>query len=221
MTRPIPQGVHNFIIKKLNHMSPKRVLIVEDEPAIAMDISGILQDEGYLIAGIAHNSIKALDLLKSRAIDVALLDISIKGNLDGIDIANIIKENYDIPFVFLTSFADKETLSRVMETTPYGYIVKPFKDRDLKPALEVALLRKQSEELSFPSLTRLNSKITSPLTKTEYEVAKLMWEGKTNQEVAEKLFVSINTIKTHIQNIYLKTETNKRGSFINFIREIS
>ncbi|MDF1694658.1 MAG: response regulator transcription factor [Saprospiraceae bacterium] len=201
-------------------MPQTKVLIVEDEPAIAHDIAAILTGNGYHVCGIAHSSTKALDFLMTKSPDIALLDISIKGDKDGIEIAHIIKKKYNIPFVFLTSFADRDTIERVMETAPYGYIVKPFKERDLSPAIEVALLRKTSEKKSFPTLDQLNESLPTTITSMEYQVVKLIWKGLKNQEIADELFLSINTIKTHISNLYTKTDTNSKGAIISFIRSV-
>jgi len=212
--------IHNFVCEKYNSMPATKVLIVEDEPAIAHDIAAILQGDGYNVCGIAHSSTKAMDYLATKSPDIALLDISIKGDKDGIDIAHIIKKKYNIPFVFLTSFADRETIDRVKETAPYGYIVKPFKERDLAPAIEVALLRKSSETRSFPLLEQVNQNTHTPITSMEYEVLKLIWKGLKNQQIADKLFLSINTIKTHISNLYTKTDTNSKATIISFVRDL-
>ena len=212
--------MHTFICEKINYMPQTKILIVEDEPAIAHDIAAILTGNGYQVCGIAHSSTKAMDYLVTKSPDIALLDISIKGDKDGVDIAHIIKKKHNIPFVFLTSFADKDTIERVKETAPYGYIVKPFKERDLAPAIEVALLRKSSEAKSFPNLDQINATIPSAITSMEYEVLKLIWKGLKNQEIADELYLSINTIKTHISNLYTKTDTNNKGAIISFIRGV-
>ena len=218
MVHTFKKEIHTFIKEKYHHMPQTKILIVEDEPAIAHDIAAILTGNGYFVCGIAHSSSKALDYLVTKSPDIALLDISIKGTKDGVEIAHIIKDKYDIPFIFLTSYADKETIERVKETAPYGYIVKPFKERDLAPAIEVALLRKSSETQSFPTIDQINKTLPTSITSMEYQVLKLIWDGLKNQEIADKLFLSINTIKTHISNLYTKTDTNNKGAIISFIR---
>ena len=212
--------LHTFISENYSLMPATKILIVEDEPAIAHDIAAILSSNGYNVCGIAHSSTKAMDYLVTKSPDIALLDISIKGDKDGIDIAHIIKKKHNIPFVFLTSFADKDTIERVKETAPYGYIVKPFKERDLAPAIEVALLRKSTETKSFPSIEQINSALPSSITSMEYQVVQLIWKGLKNQEIADELYLSINTIKTHISNLYAKTDTNSKGAIISFIRSV-
>ena len=86
------------------------VLIVEDEPVIATDIEMTLTGADYTVVGIAYSSTKALDLLHRFRPDIVLLDIAIKGDKDGIDIAAIINDKYKVPFIYITSFADRETL---------------------------------------------------------------------------------------------------------------
>ena len=198
-----------------------KVLIVEDEPAIAQDIEITLEDAGYEVVGIAGSSSKALDLLHSRKPDIALLDISIKGDRNGIELAHLINENYKIPFVFLTSFSDRDTIEKVKETFPYGYIVKPFKDSDLAPALEVALMRFHAfGKKSLPGREDLNDRFGTNLTKKEYEVITLVWEGKSNNEIAETSFISINTVKSHLSSAFLKLDVKSRSSLLALIREV-
>lgn len=221
MTHLYSPEITNLISKNYDCMPPVRILIVEDEPAIAQDISIILSSKGYNVVGIAHSSTKAMDYLTNRKPDLALLDISIKGDKDGIDIADIINQKHQIPFIYLTSFADQDTINRVKSTAPYGYIVKPFKDSDLAPAIEVAMLRKASETHKFAPVEKINREIPTPLTSMEYQVAKLIWEGNRNQEMADSLFLSINTVKTHISNLYTKTQVNNKSALIQFIRKIS
>jgi len=104
------------------------ILIVEDEPIIAKDIQSYIVNLNYNVIGKM-----ALDILHARQVDLVLLDIHIGGSRDGIDIAEIINEKYDIPFIYLTSFSDETTLDRAKTTKPYGYIVKPFDDNKKRP----------------------------------------------------------------------------------------
>jgi DNA-binding NarL/FixJ family response regulator len=202
-------------------MPSTKVLIVEDEPAIAQDISFILDSEGYDVVGIAHSVNKALDMLAIKKPEIALLDIALKGSDNGVDLAHIINKKYKIPFVFLTSFSDKITLEKVKETCPYGYIVKPYKDKDLAPALEVALMRHSTfTKVEFPNLEKLNADSGILFTGQEYTILKEMWRGKRNLEIAEATFLSINTIKTHIANIYLKLDVHNRSAALAKIRQL-
>jgi DNA-binding NarL/FixJ family response regulator len=196
-----------------------RILIVEDEPIISDDIESTLISNHYDIAGKAYSSTQAVDMLINRYPDLVLLDISIKGDKDGIDIATIIREKYHIPFIYLTSFSDKLTLDRAKLTMPYGYIVKPFKDRDLLTAIELGMYRFSTENNISPLIKEnVELKFNLLLTKMEYSILLLIWEGKSNKAMGETLFISINTVKTHIKNLYEKFEVGSRNELLVLLR---
>jgi len=116
-----------------------KILIIEDEPLIARDLKRICVNLGYQVIGIAYQSSQALDMLHTRSYDLVLMDISLNGNQDGIEIGEIIRNKYNKPFIYVTSFADNNTLNRAKETTPNGYVVKPFDEKDIYSSIEVAL----------------------------------------------------------------------------------
>lgn len=195
-----------------------RVLIVEDEPVIASDIEMTLAGDDFQVVGIAYNSTKAIDLLHRVQPDIVLLDIAIRGDKDGIDIAGIINDRYAIPFIYVTSFADRDTLDRAKATLPSGYIVKPFKDRDIISAIEMAIYRHSAANArSFPALHDMLKKY--PLTAGEYQVLRCVWEGKTNQQVTEDLGISVNTVKTHLKSIFVKLSVRTRSEAIAILRQ--
>lgn len=198
-----------------------KVLIVEDEPLIASDIHFTIIEAGYSVIGIAHTSVKALDMINTRNPDIVLLDISIKGDQNGIDIGQQLKTKYRIPFIYVTSFADKNTLEMAKETLPYGYIIKPFKDKDIPTAIEMAMFRYNAEQGNkLPSLKAINNSIQQEITSREYEVAQKIWEGKSNSEISTELFLSINTIKTHTKNLFNKLGVKSRNETIAYIRKL-
>lgn len=197
-------------------MSKVNVLIVEDEPAIAGDIHDILEIEGYNVVDTAYTYDKAIDLLASKSIDLIFLDIALKGVGNGLDVAAIVNSKYQIPFIFLTSFSDQETIKEVVDLNPNGYLVKPFKERDIVAAAALALAQaKAIKKETFPNLEEINKHINKPLSPQEYNVLLLIWKGKKNLEIAEELYVSINTIKTHVTKIYSKLDVNSRSQAIN------
>lgn len=197
----------------------KRVLIVEDEPIIAVDIESTLIKGNYIISGIAYSSVQALDMLYSRDIDLVLLDIAIKGDMDGIEIAAIINEKYHLPFIYITSFSDQHTLQRAKLTMPYGYIVKPFKDKDILSSIEIALYRYDMDSHQTElSLQKAESVAGMTITESEYKILTLLWEGKPNKLIADELFVSVNTIKTHIKNLFTKFNVSTRSELIARLR---
>ncbi len=115
------------------------ILVVEDEKIIAKDIANVLKKFGYAVPAIASSGEEAIRWLEEMSVDLVLMDIVLKGDLDGIEAAKRIGERFNIPVVHLTAYADEDTLSRVKETQPFGYIIKPFKERELYTAIEIAL----------------------------------------------------------------------------------
>lgn len=123
----------------LNMSDQVRILIVEDE-FITMDaLRDALTNMGYAIAGDAMRADEALAILEEGQTDLAILDIHIKGARSGIWLAEQIKEKYDIPFIFLTAFGDKQTIADAAQTQPGSYLVKPFVEQDLHAAIELAV----------------------------------------------------------------------------------
>ncbi len=114
------------------------ILIVEDEALVADHLAMALEKDGYKIVGIVDNAEDAFNILEEKEVDLILLDIKIVGNLTGIDIAHHINSNYQKPFIYLTSNTDAKTIDKVKLTSPYGFIVKPFQENDLKPTIDIA-----------------------------------------------------------------------------------
>lgn len=120
-------------------MSKIKIGIVEDEMITAEDIATTLIDLGYDVCEPCPSYGEAIEMLDDEHPDMVLIDIQLAGKKDGIDLAWKIRENYDIPFIFLTSNTDKATLDRAKQVNPPAYLVKPFKDSDLFTAIEMAM----------------------------------------------------------------------------------
>jgi len=127
-------------------MSKIKILVVEDESIVAKDIQNTLIRLGYDVPSTASNAVSAFQKLDEIKPNLVFLDIKLKGDIDGIQIAEKIKSNYDIPVIFLTSFVDKVTLDRAKVTEPYGYIVKPFNESDLQTTVEMALYKFEKDK---------------------------------------------------------------------------
>ena len=194
----------------------KKILIVEDEPLVAQDIKSCLQRDGFLVVGIASRQDRAMDLLHSQAPDAVILDINLNGRMVGIDIAKKVNELYKIPFIFLTSYADKDTLDQAKLTLPFGYILKPFDANDLRTALEIAIFKHESNVESSKELTaeEFNSLHSVQVSDREFEILEGIFDGLSNGEMAAKYFVSENTIKSHIKRIYVKLDVNSRSEVV-------
>lgn len=204
-------------------MSEIQILIVEDEPIIAENIAHYLNNNDFKVCGIAYDDEEAKDFLESGAPDAVILDINLESEMNGIDIAELINSRYHLPFIFLTSYADKDTIEKVKMVKPWGYIVKPFNEKTVLASLEIAISNfAQANKKDQPdiSLEKINKHLLSPLSDREFDVLRLIYDGKTNQQIADGLFVSINTIKKHINNSYLKLDADSRTSAIVRVREL-
>jgi len=122
------------------------ILIVEDEAIVSGDIKDTLIGLGYTVAGIARSGEAALENVGETRPDLVLMDIHLSGAMDGIDAAGQIHGHYGIPVIFLTAYADAALLERAKVTEPYGYILKPYDDRELFSAIEMALYKSRMEQ---------------------------------------------------------------------------
>jgi two-component system, cell cycle sensor histidine kinase and response regulator CckA len=127
-------------------MPPANILICEDEAIVAMDIQMRLKEAGYSVCGLAPSGEAAIRKATEMRPDLVLMDIRLKGTMDGVDAARQIRARLDVPVVYLTAFADDNTLQRAKLTEPYGYIIKPFEERDLHTSVEIALYKHKMEK---------------------------------------------------------------------------
>ena len=204
-------------------MNEIRVLIVEDEPVIATNLSMYLNNNDFSVSGIAYDFDEAVSQLRQNTPDAAILDIGMELNDDGIHLAELINSKYKIPFIFVTSYADKETLQKAKRVEPSGYIVKPFNEKTLLATLEIAISNFASK-FNYPvrdlDPQKLNKHLLSPLTDREFEVLQNIYNGKTNNQIADGMFVSVNTVKAHIKSSYLKLDTGSRATTIKRLRDL-
>ena len=129
------------------------ILIVEDEMIIAANISLQLTHLGYEVTGIIPRAEEVLPHIRLHVPDILLLDINLKGDIDGIQLAHLIQKEFKIPIIYLTANADEAHFERAKETNPYAFISKPFKKLDLQRAIELTIIRIQNEtetEKSIP-----------------------------------------------------------------------
>jgi len=134
-----------------------KILIVEDESIIAEDISSSLRRLGYQETAIADTGHGAIEIAGRMQPDLVLMDVKLKGSMDGIEAAGEIRLKIEVPVIYLTANADRQTIERAKLTDPYGYIVKPFTDRDLNSAIEIALHRHQLEQKVYEHRQWLDS----------------------------------------------------------------
>jgi signal transduction histidine kinase/CheY-like chemotaxis protein len=127
-------------------MREEKILIVEDEVIIALDIKSKVENFGFRVVGIVNSGQQALEKAGQLKPDLVLMDILIFGPMDGIETAQRIRETYHIPVIYLTAHADDKTMSRALVTDPFGYVCKPLKDRELLGAVEIALYKHRLEK---------------------------------------------------------------------------
>lgn len=118
---------------------PINILIIEDEAVLSMDLTDLLEEEGYVVIGVANNGPEALSLHQQNRLDLALCDIHIKGDWDGIETAERLLAQRSIPIIFLTALTDKATLERAMQLYPSAYLIKPVTVPGLRASIELAL----------------------------------------------------------------------------------
>jgi two-component system, response regulator PdtaR len=122
-----------------------KILVVDDEAIITMQLEERLTKMGYTVSGMAASGEEAIDKARRLRPDLVLMDIVMPGKMNGIEAANIVTRELDIPVVFVTSYADDAIIEKAKSVRPYGYIVKPFNELEIKAAIEVALFRKAAE----------------------------------------------------------------------------
>ncbi|TGN18594.1 response regulator [Leptospira idonii] len=120
--------------------SNKKVLVVEDERIIAINICSTLKQYGYISNYVSEGQ-AALESVDTETYDLVLMDIMLNGDLDGIEVAKIIKQRKDLPIIYLTAYSDESTLDRAKTTEPFGYLIKPFNSRDLYISVEMAIYK--------------------------------------------------------------------------------
>lgn len=115
------------------------ILVVEDDAIGAMDLNGILTSLGYSVLGPVSSGAKALDKIKDTTPDLVLMDITIKGDINGIETAKLIKDQIEVPVIFLTAHSDEKTVKQAEQVNPAGYIIKPFDGVKLRKTIESTL----------------------------------------------------------------------------------
>jgi DNA-binding NarL/FixJ family response regulator len=220
--KDIDQLIKSHLSQNLSDMAA-RILIVEDEPMISDDLAFIVSEHGYVVAGQAYDGPEALDMIHNRQPDIVLLDISLDHQMSGLDVARHIRQKYHIPFIFITSHSHSEILHAAKELLPEGFIVKPFKQKDILATLEIVIHRNQHKNNHLPFLTaeELNTAFQTHITPKEYDIMTDLALGLSNESIAEKHFISRNTVKTHLKNIYAKVGIESRNQIASIMYRVT
>lgn len=185
------------------------ILIVEDELITAESIAELLAEEEYIIAGIARDAPAALRICRQSPMlpQVIICDINIKGDVKGVALATQLRELFGCEIIFLTAYSDTRTLEAAFEAAPVMYVVKPYRDTQLLVAVQMA----------FHKIFRKNSPGGNNallLTEREKEIAQLVAGGFSSKQIARKLNISVETVKTHRRRMLQK---NNLSSFPHLV----
>ena len=142
-------------------MAKARILVVEDSRIIALELKDRLKNLGYTLEAVVSSGEEAVEEATRIRPDLVLMDIKLKGEMDGVEATTAIRADLDIPVVYLTAYADEDTLRRAKITEPYGYILKPFEERELHTAIEMALYKHKAEKRLRESERWLATTLTS------------------------------------------------------------
>ncbi len=145
-------------------MASEKILVVEDEGIVLLHIKKTLERLGYIVSGLAATGEDAIMRAMEDRPDLVLMDVVLRGAADGIDAAEKIRALFAIPVIYLTAHADETTLQRAKVTEPFGYIVKPFKERDLFISIEFALYKSRAEAERTALTTQLQEALSNVRT---------------------------------------------------------
>lgn len=199
-------------------MKKLKVLIVEDESIISLHIKNSVKSFGHEVVAIVEDSHSALRLVENEKVDIALVDISIQGDVDGIQTASVLNKVYNIPIIFLTAFTDMGTLKRASNIDFIGYIVKPFRDDELETMINLAILQydlnKEQQKLNidekysycFDTSKLYHENKTISLTNNENRLLQLLLHAKGST-------VTYDTIDSTIWCDKVMTDATRRQLF--------
>ena len=210
-------------------MNEANILIVEDESIVAMEIKNFIKKLGFNVIGYYSNAKDAFDAASKEPIDIVIMDICLKGDIDGIDTAEQLQNSYpNIEIIFLTAHLDDYNVDRAIEIDPVAYLSKPFNREELRVALKIAIKRLKNSlvESNYKNHTILDNEFSydaknhilyccdevTPLTKKENELLKLFIENKNNivdfytieNTIWSDKEVNINTVRTLVKRLRQK-----------------
>lgn len=174
-----------------------RIFIVEDEIVIVRGLEDALARLGYQVSGFAQSGEKALPAIAAHKPDLVLVDIYLKGVMDGIQLANLLLDSHAIPVIFLTAYSNEDILERAKSTRPFGYIVKPFRERQLKVNIELALARRREEQERKIFLTSCQSTIAE----LEHQLGVAQSELETATEKLKVQEMKLDQLRQEVQEV--------------------
>ena len=189
-------------------MGKAKLLIADDDVTITMNLEDLLNTNGYTVVGPVHSSDDAYNLARKEKPDLAFLDIKMPGKMDGIELAETLLTEFNIPCIFVSGYDDYAIIERAKRVKPLSFLLKPFADRQVLVETQIALFKVNAiRERQFFNREEFPIEIPkryAGLTPTELRVAALVRKGKTSKEVAELMDIRITTVQWHRRNIRKK-----------------
>ncbi|MDX5418344.1 MAG: response regulator [Hymenobacteraceae bacterium] len=205
-------------------MTKPKILISEDEVIIAEDIAASLEEMGYQTCAIDSGE-GTLEMIRTMQPDLVLLDVNLKGDADGIEIGSKIREEFNIPFIYLTAYADKDTLDRAKKTEPDGFLAKPFDEKNLRSAIEIALYKHDSnvrngdaEGSATPKSNKESDLLTDYIfVKVKHRIIKVHYSDILWVEAYDNYSFIVTAEQKYLVSSTLKDMEHKLPS-ANFVR---
>jgi two-component system response regulator LytT len=195
-------------------MSKINVVVVEDESIVSKDIQNRLKKIGYNVVGAYATADAAIALIEEFKPDVVLMDIMIKGDKSGIDVAEYVRENHSIPVIFLTAYADNATFNKAKNTEPYGYIIKPFKEIDLQTSIELALFKHEKNTTVIKERDLLTRLVESKQDSNIFFIKA----NSSLHKVYSKDIIYVEALKDYVM---IHTRTQGRFTIHNTMKEVN
>jgi two-component system, sensor histidine kinase and response regulator len=186
-------------------MLPTRVMVVEDERVVALNIKRRLISLGYEVPASASSGRQALEAMNAVRPDIVLMDIHIEGSMDGIETAALIPEQLHIPVIYLTAYSGDDTLERAKETKPYGYLLKPFSERELHATIQMALERRKTDIALRESEARLHLALDAAemgIWELNPETLKVAYGGRASRTFGFGESVFSHTWQTFLESVH-------------------
>lgn len=193
----------------------QKIFIVDDHPLVIEGFRTLLkQNENVIVVGSAENAFEAIDFLKKNEVDIAFLDINLP-DINGIELCKKIKTEFpSIQCLALSTFNDRGYVSKMIENGASGYLLKNSSKEEIFLAIEEVAKGNMFFNVDFQKQNTSKYDQAPIITRREKEVLKEIADGLTNQQIADKLFISITTVSSHRQNLMLKLDANNTASLI-------
>ena len=202
---------------KYNTMEKIRILVVDDHPMVIEGMKAILQQISFVeVVGTANSSFQALELTDTLQPDLIITDINLP-EVSGIELTTRIKKKYPlIKVIGMSTFNDRSYISQMIQSGADGFLVKSASREEIEKAIPLVLEGQLylSVDISMSRTEKQHLQHQPVITRREKEILALIADGMTNPQIAEKLFISLNTVDTHRKNLLAKFETNNSAALI-------